>query len=297
MLLGEHAVLHGHPALVASIAHRVTARASTFEPGKARILSALGERVVSLDAIDASEPLEFVCAAIESVADHLTEGLELSIEADMPPDIGFGTSAAVTVACRAAVHALLGQPISPDELHRDCLDLVRGIQGRASGADVAASVYGGVLLYRTDPVSIESLKAAPPLVVAYSGHKEKTADVIAMVDARHHEQADLVNALFDVAGNLSIQASDVTREGEWSLLGQCLNAGQEVMESLGVSNDHLESMIEELRNAPGVRGAKISGAGLGDCIVGIGNAEGATLSYELLPASVDSQGVRIEQDV
>ena len=296
MILGEHAVLHGHPAIVSAVSQRISVLVTTYKAGRALIHSAIAEREMALDAINVSAPLDFIGTVIQEYAGQLEAGLEMTITADMPPDIGFGSSAAVTVAGIAAIQAMLGHALSPTELHERCLACIRQVQGRGSGADVAASVYGGMLLYQADPVSVDILKESAPLTVAWSGSKEKTQDVVAHVEALREQQTGLVDALYSVAGDLSRQAADAIRERDWELLGECTNAGQEIMKAIGVSNEHLDSIVQEMREAPDIHGAKISGAGLGDCIIGIGNVNGADCPLELIPTRVGRLGVQIEQE-
>ena len=296
MVLGEHAVLHGHPAIVTAIEQRITVDLEPHRSGYALVQSSLGKRELRLDNIDDSPPFQFVGAAIREVIQEQSLGLKLTITADMPPDIGFGSSAAVTVATVAALHAILGHERSPASLHEQALHCVRQVQGRGSGADVAASTFGGMLLYRAEPVNIELLTGAAPMTVAWSGSKETTPNVVAMVESQREKDPTRMDALYKTAGELSLQAADAIRSEAWDQLGDIVNAGQEIMAAIGVSNDHLDAVVQRLRRDPEIRGAKISGAGLGDCVMGIGIASGSEWPFQIIPAQVSHQGVFIDNE-
>jgi mevalonate kinase len=45
---------------------------------------------------------------------------------------------------------------------------------------------------------------------------------------------------------------------------------QKLMVELGVSDSTLRRMIDTLKTSPNIQGAKISGSGLGDCILTLG---------------------------
>ena len=52
------------------------------------------------------------------------------------------------------------------------------------------------------------------------------------------------------------------------------------MKQLGVSDSTLESIIEALNGCVGTYAAKISGSGLGDCVLGIGHMQECSASSQ-----------------
>ena len=164
MLLGEHAVLHGYRALVCAIDRRITVRltpedamsslhikrrdaASTI--GMLRVDSALGQYEAPLNDLKEDSTFRFVLQAVRQHLDAIPCGFELKIDSEFSADIGFGSSAAVTVAVHAALLKWLeGEAPDPLRLFDYALETVHAVQGRGSGSDLAASVFGGVVLYR-----------------------------------------------------------------------------------------------------------------------------------------------------
>ena len=55
---------------------------------------------------------------------------------------------------------------------------------------------------------------------------------------------------------------------------------QKLMKQLGVSDSTLESIIEALNGCVGTYAAKISGSGLGDCVLGIGHMQECSASSQ-----------------
>ena len=93
-------------------------------------------------------------------------------------------------------------------------------------------------------------------------------------------------------------AQENAREGAWDKLGQLMAVQQGLMTSLGVNQPRLQSMIDELNALPTILGAKISGSGLGDCVVGLGNVSvdnHFTTSMEPIPVVMSIQGVHCEK--
>ncbi len=279
MLTGEHAVLHGRLALVGAVDQRFTVELSPRTDNQVTISSDLGNWQGALDTVKAEKPFQFILEAIRRA--EPAAGFDLNIISDFRDDVGLGSSSAVTVATVAALDRHnVGGAATPrpgagaffDHVFTESLAVVRAIQGSASGADLAAAVYGGAVAYRTDPLEITPLDGIPPIAVVYSGSKMKTADVIALVEAKRREDPDTVDQVFDAMAACSERAFTAVNNRDWPTLGNVFNTHQELMARLGVSNDALDAIVQDLLADPGIHGAKISGAGLGDCVIGVGRA-------------------------
>ncbi len=259
MLLGEHAVLHGRRALVCAINKRITVELLQINTPALRIVSGLGNYEAPLGVLTDHPDFRFVLDAVRQYP--LTQGIELKIESEFSSDIGFGSSAAVTVATHAA---LMGGDGDRMELFKRSLATIHRVQGRGSGSDVAASVFGGVVAYRAEPLEINPLKVSFPLTAVYSGSKMKTADVIRYLEERRALNADYFERIFD---RMDASVGEVL--DDFSQLGRMLILNQKLMEEMGLCNAALAEIIAGFREQ-GVP-AKISGSGLGDCAIGLGD--------------------------
>lgn len=295
MLFGEHAVLHGRRALVAAVSSRIRVTLKPRPDEDIRIVSALGEFVTRRDRIGEFPPLRFVLGAIAGQAAALPSGLDLTVESGFSETIGFGSSAAVTVATAAALRAWRTGSFQAADVFRDAVRVVRQVQGVGSGADVAASCYGGIVSYRAEPLEVERLGATHPLVAVYSGSKMPTADVIRIVESRRAAHPALFEKLYElVEANTNAAAGAIVR-GDWAEAGTLMNFAHGLMDAMGVSNHPLSAIVHALRADPGILGAKISGSGLGDCAVGLGAVGRPDFPYAVMPVAVAGQGVMREE--
>ncbi|MGB0732694.1 MAG: GHMP kinase, partial [Pontibacterium sp.] len=64
--------------------------------------------------------------------------------------------------------------------------------------------------------------------------------------------------------------------------------------SLGVCDKTIAEIIWLMRECKGVQGAKISGSGLGDCVVALGAVPASAMCYEAIPVNVSKTGVVID---
>ena len=307
MLLGEHAVLHGRRALVCAIDQRMTVEVFPFDGAQdrqkvekvLRIDSDLGTYESPLDQLEDHPDFRFVLDAVRQYP--LEQGIELKITSDFASDIGFGSSAAVTVATHAA---LMNFPRSRTSATKDCraggetplfnkMDLfkrclatVHRVQGRGSGSDLAASVFGGVVAYRAEPLEIHPIAESFPLTAVYSGSKMKTADVIRYLEEKRALNPEYFEKIFD---RMDASVGEVIED--FPMLGKNLILNQKLMEEMGLCNAALAEIISIFQTLE--TPAKISGSGLGDCAIGLGNVPNIG-NYKKYALRVTTQGVRAE---
>jgi mevalonate kinase len=74
---------------------------------------------------------------------------------------------------------------------------------------------------------------------------------------------------------------------------------QEYMDALGVNTDEMKSILRLLHDTSGISGAKISGSGMGDCVIAMGECildEWRMPSNAMqIKVNMTSEGVRCEK--
>lgn len=289
MLFGEHAVLHGKQAIVVAINQYIKINLVPNSGQKIEIIStAFGKYVVTLAKFKIIKPYDYVLTAIKQYLPKISSGFTLHIDSEFPPDIGFGSSAAVTVATLSVLHLWLSsKPINHMKLYREGIAVVRAVQGSGSGADVAASVFGGVISYKMRPIMIKKLNhVALPLSVIYSGSKMVTAKVVAQVEKGRKNFPVVFSKLYEAIDCCVKEAVEAISNNDWLRLGRLMNIHQGLQDALGVNNAILSELIFKLRALPNIYGAKISGAGLGDCVIGLGKVKKSKMCGSEVAVSV-----------
>lgn len=272
MLFGEHAVLHGYPAIVCTINKYINVVLTPRHGQKVVINSvSLGELEFDLSDIKVMPPFKFVLTAILNFKKQIIDGFDLKISSDFSEQVGLGSSAAVTVAVLSVIHKWLNGKV-PDNLalFKMARRIVQQVQGVGSGADIAASVYGGAVMYTMDPLTIKLLANVPQIKAVYSGKKIPTVVVIKKTEAMRKKHPKIFAGLYKSMGNCAEQAALAINKKDWQKLGELMNINQGLLDALGVNNEILSQLIYDLRVAPDILGAKISGSGLGDCVIGLG---------------------------
>ncbi len=294
MILGEYGVLYGKHALVCAIDKRMIVTLTPREDNQITLDTSLGQYATTIETLNIEKPFQFLLSSLKHMQARLTVGCDIKVESQFSDKVGFGSSAAVTVATLATLYTWHNIKTTPLDLVRHARNVVRAAQeGVGSGADVAASVYGGLVGYQAQPLTAEKFSQTHPLIAIYAGYKTKTQDAIKLVQQRFQTQAALFRHLTNSIGQCALDGMQAVRKGDWQRLGEIMNIQQGLMESLGVSNADLRGLIDVIRSSNEVLGAKISGAGLGDCVIGLGEA--ANISPQQIPLMMTLQGVTCEK--
>jgi mevalonate kinase len=298
MLLGEYGVLYGKSALVCAVNQRIHVTLTPRTDDVIFIRSSLGEYQTTLSDLGVEKPFQFVLAAIKHYQGIIHHGFELDITSDFSHQVGLGSSAAVTVATLTVIMKWLNIKLTSIDVIRLGRNIIREVQGVGSGADVAASVLGGMVAFHSQPLMAEKLPSLYPLTVLYSGFKTTTVDAIQQVQTRFADHASILKSICNAIGECAQEGIQFARQAMWGKLGVTMNAQQGLLASLGVSLPLLQDLVEGLRQGTDIKGAKISGSGLGDCVVGLGEMAALfPLKEGVAPITVtmDSQGVVCEK--
>lgn len=294
MLMGEHAVLFGHRALACAVDKYIHLSLTPRDDRQVHIDSALAQYQSDLDELAPEPKLSFVLAAVRQLRDQLLGGFSLAIKADFSHTVGLGSSAAVTVATVSALRQLVGLSIEKADIFADALNVVHAVQGRGSGTDLAASTYGGLIAYTVAPRQVEALPGLPDISLYYAGYKTRTPDVLQFVAERAESQTTLYQGLYQLMHQTSLAAEQAIHLEDWPELGKLMDIYQGLMDALGVCDASIADMIYRLRSSDQVLGAKISGSGLGDCVIALGQDKELEMPYEQIPVQVSKQGVSFE---
>jgi mevalonate kinase len=296
MLLGEHGVLRGGHALVAAVNQRLHVILEPLQTQDIEIESELGHYKTSLGHIHSEPPFTYILTLLKLMEPEFKTGFKLRIQSEFKSTLGFGSSAAVVVATLGVLYAWLDKPYSDVEFIEKACQVVRFVQGKASGADLAASYLGGLVGYKNTPHSLwfKSFKQPLEIVAIYSGKKVPTPEVIEFVDNKVALNPLYYKSVFEMQDEGVKEVLETLEKGRnpFENFELLFEQGQETFEKLHVNTLKLAELVQFLKEQPTIKGAKISGSGLGDCVIGLGKSK----SHPTLPTlslEVDVEGLKI----
>jgi len=257
ILLGEHSVVYGHPALAASIPRYVTVD----------LAPAAEVRIELPGGIQTPFPLLAAAAAMARDA-GFAGGFHAVLRSDIPLGSGLGSSAALGVALARALKA----GCAPAEAASLAMRVEQVLHGAPSGVDPAACAHEGVIFYtRGNPPAVERVRGSAFLVVALSGIARGTHSTVLPL-AERRKSDPRMDPLLARLGELAREGRDLFERGDLVRLGATFDAAHAALRELGVSCAELEQTVSALR-AGGALGAKLTGAGGGGAAIALAKGE------------------------
>jgi mevalonate kinase len=275
ILLGEHAVVYGAPAIAVPVPTLpVHAEARRVARG-GRLASGLydGPMVDAPAAVDST--VAAVRAALGVVgADVGPDGLDVRVASAIPAGRGLGSSAAVAAAVADAVAAAFGVTLDAARRHDAVMESERVAHGTPSGLDARTVVATSPVWFHDGVAEELPVGATGALVLADTGAAVATRDAVAGVRALRDRRPATVDAAIARLAALTSGARVDLGAGDLEAVGAAMDEAHRVLATLGVSNPLLDHVAEQARHA-GALGAKLTGGGRGGCVIALVDADGA----------------------
>ena len=279
ILLGEHAVVYGHPALAGALSQRIFVELED---------DAAGPRVEFTEGAAAgvrtSEELTAAFAAMAAGL-RLKPSLRARVRSELPLGGGLGSSAALGVALARALCEVAGEPCPPERAAALALQLERVFHGAPSGVDPAVCARSGLILFtRAQGERAESIAPLLPprplnLLIALTGIARGTRRTVLPLAARRAERPALYDPLFATLGELARGGADALLRGDLPDLGVRFDAAHGILAALGVSCPELDELCASLRRDSAL-GAKLTGAGGGGAAIALASDAGHAAELE-----------------
>ena len=261
ILLGEHSVVYGHPAVALPL-HDLRMRATAVPvhgPSRLRSLDYCGP-------IDRAGP-RFACIvkafeAAREFSGRLDQSFEVTTRSDFPHERGLGSSAAAAGAIIRAVLDACRREATASELFALTQTAEKVAHGRPSGLDAAATCSPCPIWFQGGQMRPLSQRIEDArLVIADSGVHGSTREAVGGLRRRYEEDTGTVGPLIGALGALARTAIAALNDGDAPALGAAMDRAHAVLAELGLSLPVLDDLTGAARRA-GALGAKLTGGGL-----------------------------------
>jgi mevalonate kinase len=260
ILLGEHAVVYGVPAIAAGIDRG--ARASASPANEPRLV--IGENVFT--PADGGE----LGRALSELLSILGAGPhELRVESELPLGAGLGSSAAIGVACARAVAEACASTLAAERVLDAALAWERVFHGNPSGIDTEAAARGGCFMF-TRGQGAETIALGRPLTlaIAVAGPPASTKVMVEGVARLRERRPEVFAKSLEGIHSLVKNARLALSAGDVPGLGRLMDLNQMLLAGLLVSTEDIERACQLARDA-GALGAKLTGAGGGGAVIAL----------------------------
>jgi mevalonate kinase len=251
IVLGEHGVVYGQPALAAPISRGVRSWATPAARCGLDLPSALkNEHAASLKR-----------AFKEAAKLTRYPKVVVSLDSDLPLSMGLGSSGALSVAvARVLLQAQLGRAPRVNEVERVALAMERQFHGTPSGVDHTTSTRGSMILFRKGQVRVVKAPKPVRVLIAIVGARPSTKKTVTALRERQARWPRRYQRLFLEIGRVAREGAAAVQVGDLEALGDLMNINQGLLNAVGLSSQSIEAMVNRLRHA-GALGAKLTGAG------------------------------------
>lgn len=268
VILGEHAVVYGKPAIALAMDMRFEMQAKFSER-----FTVNGAAAASYNF---SPHMQYISEH------HGNDPLAITIGDRVPSGSGLGSSAALSVAYSAALRTLKRLPADKETVAREAYEAEYSAQGRGSPMDTSASANGGGIalniphrredfLWRIEKGSNSwdiSKVHVPEMtfVIGNTGIRAPTGPLVEKV-RRYRDTNTFAAEIVDEIGNITLEGMGAIRHDDRVKLGSLMTRDHKLLSILGVSCPQLNKLVESA--LPYSYGAKLTGSGGGGCMVAL----------------------------
>lgn len=268
ILVGEHAVVYGIPAIAVPFNGCIT----TVEVFKTNDEITIESRFHNGYLKDGSNTILGMQQLIYHILDifELPKfGLHFKVTSNIEPQRGLGSSAALSVSTTRAMFDAFDKELSDDKLIELSMFAEKIHHTNPSGLDVLTIV-------KQKPVWFVRNEGFKPIDINFDGYlliidtkmMSQTKIAVEQVATLRQNNPTLVNKAFEDIKNVVYNAKSYLENNNINELANAMKQNQEALEIIGVSNQSLEKTIENAYKF-GILGAKLTGGGMGGCVIGI----------------------------
>lgn len=288
ILLGEHAVVYGRPAIAAPVWQTVATATITDQPTGAGCIIVVRDldQTLNLRTAAPDQPLALVTRlALAELGIDCIPDWRIDLHSTIPIASGLGSGAALSTALVRALFAHAGGPTDADTVSHIVFASERIYHGTPSGIDNTVIAHGVPIWFvkgqQPEPFT-------PPerflLAIADSGIRSPTKETVGDVRRGWQANPSRYEAWFDQIAALVLASRHAIETSNLPRLGALMDENQAILQRLGVSAAPLERMITAAR-AAGALGAKLSGGGRGGNVIALVNDDTrAAVAQALLSA-------------
>ncbi|WP_077303241.1 mevalonate kinase [Virgibacillus pantothenticus] len=272
ILIGEHAVVHGQPAI--AIPFPLVGVETVIEhlPGPVKIDTTFYHGSIA----EAPKSLEGIVKCVEETMDYLNipcQDMLIRITSSIPPGKGLGSSASVAISVVRSLFAYFDESYTDEELLQLANIAETFAHGAPSGIDTLTITSQSPVWYEKEhPINFIKLSEDFHFVVADSGRVGDTRLAVESVANLLKKAPKRIQRKLERIGKLTHDAKQALEKKGKHILGHMLNEAQKELEALGVSDTGLNRLIDFARQE-GALGAKLTGGGNGGCIIALAQNE------------------------
>lgn len=333
-IIGEHAIVYGHPAIIAAVGKRIYVDAE--KSSKVALRDARWNSTKEWSVQECRESADFARTLWETCREkgnfsQLVEwakdsgyyrtywkaligtalrmvnadgGISIHItRCDIPTGSGLGSSSAAAVAIAKAASEVYGRNFDLDKINEIAFECEKLAHGNPSGGDNSACCYGGLVWFqKSTPKNViislrdEISHKLENFLFVYTKEPEKsTGELVQMVKSIPEEER---NTGMEELARMTHEMKIVLKHKNYSRMKEIMNRTNEILSSFNLSIPETDKIHSSVASIGG--GAKMCGACGGGVMLAwhedldMLKREIRKLGFETFEADLGVEGVRVE---
>ena len=272
MLIGDHFILYGVPAIVAALPFQTIATVERID-GRGWVLEDNHAVMLGYKKGKNTRQTESINRMLEAMQiDVQKNPIKITFGGDFLPGSGLGASAAGCVSLVKALNEEFNLRLSIEEInHISCQGEIP-YHGEPSGVDNTASNYGGIIWYQVEGEQkyFENLKTEIPIhfVLGNSGVITDTSELGPYTDELQEKDPELFDRRLNTIKNQVYEMKDRLVAKDLEKVGSIMTENQKILYDMGLSHERIDFLCN-LALSKGALGAKVTGGGRGGYMIAV----------------------------
>lgn len=268
ILMGEHSVVYGQPAIALPFNQASITSKIYFTDGPITIDCIYHQGLLE----EAPDELYGIRQLINICLIYLRQphkNIHIKIESNLPAQRGLGSSAAVSIAIVRSLFDAFKIELTQQRLSH-FVDIAEQIHHtNPSGIDAETISLGQAVYFQKESgKSVIPLRMDAVIVVADTGKQGLTKEAVTEVKELWARNPNVVNPIMERLGQLTNEVKTFLENNEVIRLGLAMTEAHQLLNQIHVSDEKLESLVSvALKN--GALGAKLTGGGKGGCMIAL----------------------------
>ncbi|MBN2156279.1 MAG: mevalonate kinase [Candidatus Lokiarchaeota archaeon] len=304
ILLGEHAVVYGYPAVAVALnirsycsIHRISEKYIHFNlPDQS--FDIICENLEQLLKSIPQKYLQFpqVLVSLSKRFNFKVSNISIQIQSNLWRGAGLGSSASTSIAFLFAIFHLYR--VDKKFIPEFAFMMEKYVHGTPSGIDNSVCYWGGTLVFQE---KIREKFTIPkfPMLITHSGTTHNTGNIVREIK----NSSSSMKKSFSEIGQIVQEGLNVLKLADLVRLGELFNKNHDILSTMGVSTEDIE-IIRTIALTNGAYGSKVTGAGGGGCVISLGELNNLKKIKSILHlrgyiskiSYVDYNGGRIESE-
>jgi len=309
ILFGEHSVVYGHGAVAMAISACSTCSIEEEKDKKIHLHLNNSEKFEfsGVEAMVKNLPGEYrqISHCFHLIHQNYNldpNNIRISITSQLFKSSGLGSSASTAVALVQALSTYYDLDLQKEEISNMAYEMEKVIHGTPSGIDNTICTFGYMIYYQNKKFEPLMPPSGLKLLISFTNVAHDTKKAIEKVKSFKSRNPEQCEKIFQEMGVVAMQGKEALKAGDLKMIGHLMDINQGLLSQLGVSNEKIDFIVK-IANKNGAYGSKLTGAGLGGCVISL--ADDATLQkvsrilkeegFKNFIAEIDKNGVGIEK--